>query len=73
MTPLVPCRCILVPGIWGTLAVALVGNPDILGTGLRMGEQFLIQLQGVLAAAAVAFLIPLTIFLRGSTRSGGYG
>ena len=52
----------LVPGIWGTLAVALFGDPEILGTGLGLGEQFLIQLQGVLAAAVVAFLIPLAIF-----------
>ena len=52
----------LVPGIWGTLAVALFGDPQILDTGLSPGGQFLIQLQGVLAAGAVAFLIPLVIF-----------
>jgi Amt family ammonium transporter len=42
-------------GVWGTLAVALFGDPEILGTGLGMGAQFLVQLKGVLIAAGWAF------------------
>jgi Amt family ammonium transporter len=34
-------------GIWGTLAVALFGNPDILGTGLSRYHQLLVQFAGV--------------------------
>ncbi|MBE9114385.1 ammonium transporter [Lusitaniella coriacea LEGE 07157] len=39
-------------GAWGTLAVALFGNPKFLGTGLSPVEQLLVQLLGI----AVAFL-----------------
>ncbi len=45
----------LTPGIWGTLAVALFGNPAALGTGLDSTAQLLIQLQGVATAGAWAF------------------
>jgi len=34
-------------GIWGTLAVAVFGNEDILGTGLSLWEQLLIQATGI--------------------------
>ena len=34
-------------GIWGTLAVALFGDPDILGTGLTRYHQLFIQFAGV--------------------------
>lgn len=34
-------------GIWGTLAVALFGNPHILGTGLSRYDQLLVQFAGV--------------------------
>jgi ammonium transporter len=34
-------------GIWGTLAVAFFGHPDLLGTGLSRGEQLLVQSVGV--------------------------
>ncbi|ABK44457.1 ammonium transporter / diguanylate cyclase/phosphodiesterase [Magnetococcus marinus MC-1] len=45
-------------GVWGTLAVALLGDLHKLGTGLSRLEQLWAQLQGVLAAALVAFVIP---------------
>ena len=37
----------LVGGIWGTIAVALFGDPEILGTGLNTIEQLKIQLIGI--------------------------
>lgn len=48
-------------GIWGTLAVAFYGNPAMLGTGLNFTAQFLIQLTGIIAAGAWAFLITVII------------
>ena len=48
-------------GIWGTLAVALFGDPKILGTDLNFYSQLVIQLTGILAAFVVAFLIPFFI------------
>ncbi|HCY85962.1 MAG TPA: hypothetical protein DHV36_12575, partial [Desulfobacteraceae bacterium] len=48
-------------GIWGTLAVALFGDPDILGTGLGFYPQLMIQVGGIIAAFVVAFLLPFFI------------
>ncbi len=51
----------LVNGIWGTLAVGLFYDNDIatniaaLATGLSRGEQFLVQLKGVVYVGAFAF------------------
>ncbi|MDA0866011.1 MAG: ammonium transporter [Cyanobacteria bacterium] len=42
-------------GIWGTLAVALFGNLELIGTGLSRPAQFGIQLVGITTAAAWAF------------------
>ena len=42
-------------GIWGTLAVALYGNPEILNTGLNRTNQFLVQLLGVVVCGVWAF------------------
>ncbi len=50
-------------GIWGTLAVAFFGNPEKLQTGLSFGGQLLIQFQGIVAAFAMAFLLPY-VFMR---------
>ncbi|MEM7118455.1 MAG: ammonium transporter, partial [Chloroflexota bacterium] len=36
-----------VAGVWGTLAVALLGDANAWGTGLTRGQQFLVQLTGV--------------------------
>ncbi len=42
-------------GVWGTLAVALVGDPNKWGTGLSRWEQLLVQAEGVAAGCAWAF------------------
>lgn len=46
----------LAAGVWGTLAVALFGDPEILGTGLTMGAQLAVQALGIGAAALWTFL-----------------
>lgn len=48
-------------GIWGTLSVALFGDPTILGTGLTFYGQLLVQAEGIVAAFVVAFVVPLFI------------
>ena len=45
-------------GIWGTLAVALFGSAERLGTGLSVWGQFMIQAEGIVAAFLIAFVIP---------------
>jgi len=42
-------------GIWGTLAVAIFGDPEILGTGLSFGQQLGIQITGIAVAGLWAF------------------
>ena len=42
-------------GVWGILAVALLGNPDAFGTGLSRSEQFLVQLKGISVCIAWSF------------------
>ncbi|KJR97501.1 MAG: diguanylate cyclase [Desulfobulbaceae bacterium BRH_c16a] len=49
-------------GIWGTLAVALFGAPELIGTGLSLPDQIFAQLKGILAAFLIAFLLPFTVF-----------
>jgi Amt family ammonium transporter len=44
-------------GIWGTLAVAIFGDPDILNTGLNASEQMGVQLFGSLFCCAIAFTL----------------
>ena len=48
-------------GIWGTFAVALYGDPAILGTGLDIWQQLEIQALGVSAAGAWAFAVTLLL------------
>ncbi|MBF0620632.1 MAG: ammonium transporter [Magnetococcales bacterium] len=50
-------------GVWGTLAVALFGDPNLLGTGLSAFDQFLVQGKGILACWVIAFLIPFIVLL----------
>ncbi|MBL35739.1 MAG: diguanylate cyclase [Oceanospirillaceae bacterium] len=45
----------LVAGIWGTLAVALFGQAEILGTGLSFGQQLQSQFIGVVATGLYSF------------------
>ncbi len=54
-------------GVWGTLAVALFGDPERIGTGLSAVGQFGVQALGVFAAFVVAFLLPY-LALRGLDR-----
>lgn len=42
-------------GIWGTLAVALFGQPDLIGTGLALGEQLQIQIVGIVVCGVWTF------------------
>lgn len=45
----------LAAGIWGTLAVALFGNLNMLGTGLNRLEQLQVQLTGIIVCFLWAF------------------
>jgi len=45
----------LAAGIWGTIAVALFGDLEILGSGLSRWEQLQVQLVGIFAAFAMTF------------------
>ncbi|MCG8588894.1 MAG: ATP-binding protein, partial [Proteobacteria bacterium] len=42
-------------GVWGTLAVALLGNPELWGTGLDRGTQLVAQLTGIVTCFIWAF------------------
>ncbi len=42
-------------GIWGTLAVAIFGNSDLLATGLSFPRQLMVQGAGILACGVWAF------------------
>jgi Amt family ammonium transporter len=54
-------------GVWGTLAVALFGDLDALGTGLGRSAQFAVQLLGVLVCFMWTFGLIYIIF-RGINR-----
>lgn len=45
----------LAAGVWGTLAVALLGDPHLIDSGLTRGEQFAVQLLGVAVCGVWAF------------------
>jgi len=47
----------LAAGIWGTLAVAIFSDLEILGTGLSRIEQFKIQAIGIFAVGIFSFII----------------
>ncbi len=51
-------------GIWGTIAVALLGDASALGDGVSRWEQLGVQSVGVLVCAAVGF-VPSYFFLSG--------
>ncbi|MEA5470589.1 ammonium transporter [Spirulina sp. 06S082] len=48
-------------GAWGTLAVALFGKPEALGTGLNKGQQILVQLLGIGTGFVWAFGLTLIL------------
>ena len=60
----------LAAGIWGTLAVALFGDPTLVGTGLDRMQQFGVQLVGVVACGTWAFGMAWLV-LRGLDRVTG--
>ncbi len=49
-------------GIWGTLAVALFGEPDLLGTGLGFWDQINAQTTGIAACFVWAFGVTFILF-----------
>ncbi len=49
-------------GIWGTIAVALFGNPDYLGTALDQGSQLQVQVLGATACGIWAFTTAYILF-----------
>ena len=53
-------------GVWGTIAIAFFGIPEILGTGLSRWAQFQIQLTGVLVALTVTLGNDVSIIAIGS-------
>ncbi len=52
----------LAAGIWGTLAVALFADLDMLGTGLTRTEQLLVQAQGIIICGAWSFGVSYLCF-----------
>ncbi len=54
-------------GIWGTLAVALLGDPEILATGLSRWEQLEVQILGVFICFVWSFGV-MYLILRGINR-----
>lgn len=53
----------LAAGIWGTLAVAIFGDSEMLGVGLDRGPQLLTQLEGIVACAVWSFGLSYLFFL----------
>lgn len=51
----------LAAGIWGTLAVALFGNLNLLDTGLSRGDQLGVQMLGIVTCAV--FVFPLAFLI----------
>ena len=54
----------LTGGIWGTLAVGIFGDPEILGTGLIKVDQITILLAGIFFCGLWAGLLPYLILSR---------
>ncbi len=50
-------------GVWGTCAVALFGDPELLGTGLSFTQQLIAQLKGIAFCAVWAFGMALLFLL----------
>ena len=60
----------LAAGIWGTIAVGIFGDPNVLATSLKGDQQVAIQLVGVFACCSVVFVISF-IFIYGADRLWG--
>ncbi len=50
-------------GIWGTLAVGLYGDLELIGTGLNRMEQIAVQILGIAVYAAWAFGVTFVVLL----------
>ena len=50
-------------GIWGTLAVALFGDPELLGTGLSLDEQLITQIIGIASVGGFVFVSAYAAFV----------
>ncbi len=48
-------------GIWGTLAVGLFGDPEILATGLNQTAQIFAQVQGIVICGVYVFCVSLLL------------
>jgi len=57
----------LAAGVWGTLAVGLFGQPELLGTGLGRVEQVGVQILGIAVIGVTTFLLAW-LLLRGIDR-----
>ncbi|MDR1893205.1 MAG: ammonium transporter [Spirochaetales bacterium] len=51
----------LAAGVWGTLAVGIFGDPELLGTGLSRGGQIGVQCLGILACGGLAMAVALPV------------
>lgn len=49
-------------GVWGTLAVALLGEPELWGTGLSRGNQLIAQIIGISSCFAWSFGTSIVFF-----------
>ncbi len=49
-------------GLWGTIAVALFGHADLLGTGLSFGQQMMAQMIGLALVAVWSFGVAYLVF-----------
>ncbi|MBF2028803.1 MAG: ammonium transporter [Oscillatoriales cyanobacterium C42_A2020_001] len=52
----------LVAGVWGTLAVALFGKPELLGTGLDFTAQLRVQVWGIVSCGVWTFGVSYLVF-----------
>ena len=52
----------LAAGVWGTLAVALFGDLEILATGLNRAEQVATQILGIFVVGTIAFTTSYLLF-----------
>lgn len=51
-----------VAGVWGTLSIALFGDPELWGTGLKRSDQLVVQLIGAASCFIWAFGVGFTSF-----------
>jgi Amt family ammonium transporter len=52
----------LFAGIWGTMAVAIFGDPAVLATGLSYSQQLLIQIVGIVSIGIYCSLVSFILF-----------